>query len=257
MISKSKNSRYARSEVDGILAKNGAGSILTSNGSSLTMAKPLDESERNALKRCERIIKIGAAHFLKVGAALKEIRDRKLYREHYSSFEHYCMARFNIKRAHGYRLIEQSAAILALQDSAPVGDIPLPTNERQARELSQAPPEMRLAVMRLAEEMAEGKEFTADLICQARLQLSGAEPTNGKLVRGGGNDEVLTPDWLAAAIVDHFRPAGRTCEPCYGGGAFAKCMPGCDSFDLGKGEDFLKSKNRYRPAAPCGVGAAS
>lgn len=35
-----------------------------------------------------------------------------------------------------------------------------------------------------------------------------------------GEQVVFTPDALAAGIVAHFRPAGRVCEPCKGGGAF-------------------------------------
>jgi hypothetical protein len=55
----------------------------------------------------------------------------------------------------------------------------------------------------------------------------------------GGNDEVYTPDETAAMIVDHFRPCGRVCEPCKGGGAFLRAMPGADWFEIAEGRDFL------------------
>ena len=40
-------------------------------------------------------------------------------------------------------------------------------------------------------------------------------------------------------IVDHFRPCGRVCEPCKGGGAFLRAMPGADWFEIAEGRDFL------------------
>lgn len=41
----------------------------------------------------------------------------------------------------------------------------------------------------------------------------------------GGNDNVMTPDYIAQRISDHFRPSGVICEPCYGRGAFLRAFP--------------------------------
>lgn len=59
------------------------------------------------------------------------------------------------------------------------------------------------------------------------------------LVPRNGDDVVFTPDSLAAMIVEHFRPCGRVCEPCKGGGAFLRAMPGADWFEIAEGRDFL------------------
>jgi len=64
------------------------------------------------------------------------------------------------------------------------------------------------------------------------------------LVPCNGNDVVFTPDDLAALIVDHFRPCGRVCEPCKGGGAFLRAMPGADWFEIAEGRDFLASEGQ-------------
>jgi len=40
-------------------------------------------------------------------------------------------------------------------------------------------------------------------------------------------------------------PSGRVLEPCRGGGAFAKALPGCDWCDLAAGRDFLAAKGRW------------
>lgn len=59
------------------------------------------------------------------------------------------------------------------------------------------------------------------------------------LIPKGGNDIVYTPDILARAIVEHFRPDGLVLEPCAGGGAFVRQLPGCLQGDLETGQDFL------------------
>ena len=61
----------------------------------------------------------------------------------------------------------------------------------------------------------------------------------------GGNDVVYTPDSLAAEIVKHFNPNGRMCEPCKGGGAFTRVMPGCDWFEIAEGRDFFGAQGRW------------
>jgi len=97
---------------------------LSGNGDSqpVAMRRRLTSDEQTALKRCEKIIRKGAAEFIRVGLALREIRDRRLYRETHSSFEAYCLARFDFKRAHGYRLIAEATAVLELKQLSPIGD---------------------------------------------------------------------------------------------------------------------------------------
>ena len=75
----------------------------SSRNGGVILAKRLTIPERKALRRCEKIIVKGAAEFIRVGLALREIRDHKLYRETHSTFEDYCVAKFDFRRAHGYR----------------------------------------------------------------------------------------------------------------------------------------------------------
>lgn len=54
----------------------------------------------------------------------------------------------------------------------------------------------------------------------------------------------MTPPSLAAAIVQHFKPSGALCEPCYGEGAFFKELQkfssSCVEFwEISLGKDFL------------------
>lgn len=60
-----------------------------------------------------------------------------------------------------------------------------------------------------------------------------------------GKQEIYTPDSLAKTIVSHFKPSGRICEPCKGGGAFVRAMPGCEWFEIEEGRDFLKAEGHW------------
>jgi len=71
----------------------------------------------------------GLSTFYEVGQALLEIRERKLYRAAFSSWDAYCKLRWGFGRSQGYRLI--TAAILTDQRTA-AGEPP-PENEHQAR----------------------------------------------------------------------------------------------------------------------------
>lgn len=67
--------------------------------------------------------------FVEVGEALMEIRDARLYREGFGSFEDYCRERWSFSRVQAHRLIEASEVAAVL----PMGNT---TNERQMRELA-------------------------------------------------------------------------------------------------------------------------
>jgi hypothetical protein len=101
------------------------------------MSKLLSQTEALALKACEYTIEKGFATFVQVGNALLEIRDEKLYRQDYGTFEEYCRQRWGIERAHAYRLINASKVA---GNVSPIGDIQ-PTSESQVRPLAKLEPE--------------------------------------------------------------------------------------------------------------------
>lgn len=59
----------------------------------------------------------------------------------------------------------------------------------------------------------------------------------------GGNNRVMTPDYLAQNIVNHFAPKGHVLEPCRGQGALTHPLEkaGCqvDWCEIDEGRDFL------------------
>jgi hypothetical protein len=58
-------------------------------------ASVLNRDERAELDRCESVISTSIDHFYRAGEALKIIRDNRLFKESYSSFDDYCRARWN------------------------------------------------------------------------------------------------------------------------------------------------------------------
>lgn len=54
------------------------------------------------------------------------------------------------------------------------------------------------------------------------------------------NDLIETPEWLARALVDYFKPSGRVLEPCKEGGRIYDLLPkGAEWCEIERGRDFL------------------
>lgn len=99
-----------------------------------TKTQPLTGHEQKALRRAEGKIAKGLKLCLEVGQALNEIRQNRLYRERYDSFEDYCEKRWDLSRPRAYELCGASSVIA---DLSAIADIPaLPANEAQARPLT-------------------------------------------------------------------------------------------------------------------------
>jgi len=105
----------------------------------------LTDADQCDLDRLEKVIDKGRRAFVEVGSALLEIRERKLYRQTHDTFEKYVKDRFDIGRAHAYRLLDAKVTMEAL---SPIGDIPLPATESQCRPLLRFEPEHRAEVWR-------------------------------------------------------------------------------------------------------------
>ena len=66
----------------------------------------LSQRERARFAELERVVERGVQTFIEVGLALTEIRDLRLYREHYASFETYLAGAWQLGRSTGYGLID-------------------------------------------------------------------------------------------------------------------------------------------------------
>ena len=110
-----------------------------------------EESDRMALeKKVERA-------FYEAGKALKDLRDRRLYRSTHVTFEEYCRDRFDFTRRRPYQLIEASQIYDNLLDKCEDIMPVMPTREGQVRPLSELDTAQQPIAWETAVEEAGGK----------------------------------------------------------------------------------------------------
>lgn len=89
------------------------------------------------LTHLENLIARNQGRFYKIGKALKEIRDKKLYKlTLFETFDAYTKARWDMGKSQAYRLID---AYQVINNLSPIGEA-LPANESQVRPLVQLDP---------------------------------------------------------------------------------------------------------------------
>lgn len=123
------------------------------------------------LAELEEVVQRGLSTFVEVGEALMEIRDSGLYEQSHLTFDAYCRDRWQMQRAHAYRLIQSATVANAL---SPTGDTP--TSERQVRELAPLLDEPDVLREAWAEVVALHPEPTA---AQVREVVANRRPRHG------------------------------------------------------------------------------
>lgn len=141
------------------------------------MTDLLTASESSALVEHEAVIERGIKTFYEVGTALADIRDRKLYRADYGTFEEYAEKRWQMSRRRAYQMIEAAGVVHNFSHS----EIDVPTTESQARELSRIPEPERVAVWAETVERTDGKP-TAAAVRETYEQRQ--QPTDDDLLDG-------------------------------------------------------------------------
>ena len=160
--------------------------------------EPLSQREEKLLSELEDVIETNMKGFVLVGMALTKIRDQRLYRIQYSTFEEYLLRVWDMARSTAYKLIEAAEVhgnlkqffegfvdlqeISVPENVAPWGtnrypnagkieDI-LPKNERQARPLTLFPPEEQQAIWLSVLDEASNRQcqITANFIIQVILE---------------------------------------------------------------------------------------
>lgn len=125
----------------------------------------LVEADRKV--QLEATIERGMQTFVEVGAALLEIREERLYRADFGTFEEYCRERWGWTRQHTNRIIGSAEVVSNLE---PIGSI-LPATESQARPLVALEPEaQREAWARVLQDAPNGK-ITAAVVEKAASEI--------------------------------------------------------------------------------------
>lgn len=120
-----------------------------------TLAIPLTTEERDTLTQYETYLQQHLETFFEVGKILVSIRNQKLYRETYKTFEEYCQDRWQISRPRAYQLMGAAEVRDNLSTNVDI-DI-LPQNEAQTRALKKAPPEKQPELWQKAVEQNDGR----------------------------------------------------------------------------------------------------
>lgn len=122
----------------------------------------LHEDEIEELVDLEATIERSLKTFVEVGTALMRIRDGRLYRENYGTFEEYCRERWGFVASRARQLISASEVVANLESVTNV----TPANEAQARALSTLEPDIQPKVWEQSVATAPNGKLTAAHITQ-------------------------------------------------------------------------------------------
>ncbi|MBV8279018.1 MAG: hypothetical protein JO170_27670 [Verrucomicrobia bacterium] len=142
----------------------------------ITVPEPLEQllpSENTRLEHLEHIIENFRKSYYKAGAALAEIRNKRLYRATHASFEAYVAERWELSRPRAYDLIDASRVANNL---SAVADITT-ANEFQLRALRDLTAEDQIEVYTKAVERAGEGRVTRDLLEETKEELLASRPT--------------------------------------------------------------------------------
>jgi hypothetical protein len=121
---------------------------------------PLTPAEKVRLAELESTVQAHVETFLTVGRALAEIRNKRLYRQYWTTFEDYCLKRWGFSGSRGLDLVRsaQVAEHLLAGPAAPEnGDAPLPADlsPDTLRPLQKLQPELQSACWKLASRITD------------------------------------------------------------------------------------------------------
>lgn len=143
----------------------------------------LTAPEKTRLAELEEVIKDGLMTFIDVGASLLEIRNSRLYRHEYGSFEEYCRAKWGMTKTSANRLIQAHDVVMNM---TPIGVIP--ETESQVRPLTKLPPEAQQEAWKQAVETAPEGKVTARHVEKVVNEIIGAKPEPAA-IEGAGKEK--------------------------------------------------------------------
>ncbi len=117
-----------------------------------------EASERHRLE-----LKVERA-FYEAGAALRQIRDRRLFRSTHKNFEDYCRERFGFSRRHPYRLIDAALVVKNLEKFCVQFGHILPAKESICRPLTGLGLQQQIQAWQEVMQKTEGKQPTGQVV---------------------------------------------------------------------------------------------
>jgi hypothetical protein len=137
---------------------------------------------------CKAIVTDGISNFYRVGEALREIRDSKLYLVEYTTFEECCRDIWDYSKSRAYQAIDYATVVNVISqkqkpnEKSTIGGrtYPILTSERQARPLLKAPPEKWRKITERAAESCDGKLTEKAIRKAVKEELAISAPTPPK-----------------------------------------------------------------------------
>lgn len=176
----------------------------------------LDSEQQKRCNKLEKTIKSGVSHFVKVGMALAEIRESKLYRDRFKTFEAYCQNKWKFTRMRAHQLIEAAD----VSNSLPKNVKNNFTNIAQLNALGKAPKEQReeLAQQVIENTRARQKRMTSTdveaVVMPHVADAPGAAPdpapAQPHTIEHGIGEHILRKPLAAAPITSTTDPAHPT-----------------------------------------------
>jgi hypothetical protein len=117
----------------------------------------ITQLEVNELVSLEKVISEGLNSFIEVGEALCKIRDERLYRAEFKTFEEYCRQKWGMSKTNANRLIQSAEIVTNL---TPIGVIP--SSESVIRPLTSLTPEKQKEAWEEAVKTAPNGKVTAE-----------------------------------------------------------------------------------------------
>jgi len=134
------------------------------------MSESLSIRETIRRKTLEKTIDKNLKAFSKVGVALLKIRDGRLYRDKYSSFEEYCKERWGFTRVRAHQLI--SASIIT-ENIESTDQVIKPANEAQIRPLIKLEPSQQIEAWNMVVETAPKGNVTGKHVDKVVSEIKG------------------------------------------------------------------------------------
>jgi hypothetical protein len=131
----------------------------------------LTDEEKGHLEELEDRISENFKSAFTLAAALAEIREKKLYREDYKSFEEYCKRRWDYSRSYCERLADMNSVLVDLKEYEETEVYP--RNESQARVFVPLRKEQRIELLKTVLAKSETDTTTASELAKFRKSLFG------------------------------------------------------------------------------------
>lgn len=174
----------------------------------------LTGAELEELGSLEVTVERGLRAFWEIGQALQQIRDKRLYRQEYATFEEYCICRWEMSRRSAYQLIEAATVYENVRHGAQI----LPANERQTRPLVTLPPQKQQEAWAKAVSTAPSGRVTSTHVAQVakEYQLSSEDACSETGSAASSTPAVPEGDTVVAQTDSNEVGANwRSCWNCY------------------------------------------